>query len=111
MRYPKEVTPRPEQDPAAGFLSLVVVTPAYMVSIICWFVLVWWTLLDLGGAGVPFPFAGTLVTHTYPVTVLTAVGTGWLAFFMNKPGRIRLALCAPPLHAVLMVLALLLGLR
>lgn len=111
MRYPKELAPRPEQESAAGFLSLVVVTPAYMMSIICWFVLVWWTLLDMGGAGVAFPLAGSLVTHTYPVTVLAAVGAGWLGFFMNRPGRVRLALCAPPLHALLVVLALLIGLR
>ena len=111
MRVPKEFTPRPEQESAAGFLSLVVVTPAYMVSIICWFVLVWLTVLDLDGARVALPPVETLLTYTYPVTVLTAVGTGWLGFFMNRPGRVRAAVCAPPLHALLVVLALLIGLN
>ena len=111
MRYYREPVIRPEQESAAGFLSLVVTTPAYMGSIICWFVLVWLTVLDLDGVRVALPPAETFLTYTYPVTVLIAVGTGWVGFFMNRPGRVRLAVCAPPLHALLVALALLLGLN
>lgn len=111
MRYYDEPVVRPEQESAAGFLPLVVTTPAYMVSIICWFVLVWLTVLDLEGSRVALPPLETLLAYTYPVTVLTAVGTGWLGFFTNRPGRVRVALCAPPLHALLIVLALVVALR
>ena len=100
------VFPKPEQAELKGFLVLALTTPAYLGSIICWFVLVWLTLLDLGGTPVMLPLTAALVTHTYPVTVLGAVGAGWLGFFMNKPGRTRLALIAPPLHALLIVLTL-----
>lgn len=111
MRYYDEPVVRPEKEDVAGFLPLVMTTPAYMGSIICWFVLVWLTVLDLDGARVALPPAETLLTYTYPVTVLSAVGTGWLGFFMNRPGRVRIALCAPPLHALLVALALLTGLN
>ncbi len=100
------VFPKAEQVELKGFLALALTTPVYLVSIICWFVLVWLTVLDVDGTPVRLPLAATLVTHTYPVTVLSAVGAGWLGFFMDRPRRTRFALCAPPLHALLIILIL-----
>lgn len=100
------VFPKPEQGELKGFIALALTTPVYLVSIICWFVLVWLTVLDLEGTPVTLPLAATLVTHTYPVTVLSAVAAGWLGFFMERSRLTRLALCAPPLHALLIVLTL-----
>ena len=101
------VFPKPEQADLKGFLALALTTPAYLGSIICWFVLVWLTLLDFDGAPVSLPLTAALVTHTYPVTVLSAVGAGWLGFFMDKSRLTHFALGAPPLHALLVVLTLL----
>lgn len=105
------VFPRPEQEELRGFLALALTTPVYLVSIICWFVLVWLTVLDVDGTPVRLPLAATLVSHTYPVTVLSAVGAGWLGFFMDRPQLTRFALYAPPLHALLIILVLVLMLE
>lgn len=101
------VFPRHEQVELKGFFALALTTPVYLVSIICWFVLVWLTVLDVDGTPVRLPLIATLVTHTYPVTVLGAEAAGWLGFFMDRPRLTRLALCAPPLHALMIVLTLL----
>lgn len=108
MRHYREPVIDHRQPVTAGFLTLIVTTPAYLVSIICWFVLVFLTLLDSEGTPVSLPLGATLVTHTYPVTVLGAVGTGWLGFFTERPRLARLAPVAPPLHALCIVLTLVL---
>ncbi len=105
------VFPKPGQAEPKGFLALALTTPAYLGSIICRFVLVWLTHLDLNGTPLTLPLTAALLTHTYPVTVLSAVGAGWFEFFMDKCGLTRLALCAPPLHALLVVSTLLLTLE
>ena len=107
MRHYREPVVDQRQPTPAGFLALIVTTPAYLVSIICWFVLVLLTLLDLEGTPVSLPLGATLVTHTYPVTVLGAVAAGWLGFFTGRPRVMRLAPLAPPLHALLIALTLL----
>ena len=105
------VFPKAEQVELKGFLALALTTPVYLVSIICWFVLVWLTVLDVDGTPVRLPLAATLVSHTCPITVLSAVGAGWLGFFMDRPRLTRFALCAPPLHALLIILVLVLMLE
>lgn len=106
MRHYREPVIDHRQPVTAGFLALIVTTPAYLVLIICWFVLVLLTLLDLEGAPVSLPLGAALITHTYPVTVLSAVAVGWLGFFTERPRLARLAPLAPPLHALLIVLTL-----
>lgn len=101
------VFPKPEQAELKGFLALALTTPAYLGSIICWFVLVWLTLLDLDGTPLTLPLTAARVTHTYPVTVLGAVGAGWLGFFTDRSRLTCVALGTPPLHALLVVLTLL----
>ena len=107
MRHYREPVLDRRQPTPAGFLTLIVTTPAYLVSIICWFVLVLLTLLDLEGTPVSLPLGATLITHTYPVTVLGAVAAGWLGFFTERPRIMRLAPLAPPLHVLLIALTLL----
>ena len=107
MRHYREPVIDQRQPTPAGFLALIITTPAYLVSIICWFVLVLLTLLDLEGTPVRLSLGATLVTHTYPVTVLGAVAAGWLGFFTERPRITRLAPLAPPLHALLIALTLL----
>ena len=107
MRHYREPVIDQRQPVTAGFLVLIITTPAYLVSIICWFVLVWLTLLDLEGTPIRLPLGATLITHTYPVTVLSAVAVGWLGFFTERPRLARLAPLAPPLHALLVALTLL----
>lgn len=112
MRYPSESElPRPEQQKLVGFIPLALTTPAYLISIICWFALVWLSVLDIDGAPVALPLGAALIAHSYPLTVLGAVAVGWSGFFMEKPMLTRLALGAPPLHALFIALALVLGLE
>ena len=112
MRYPRESEfPRPEQQELLGFIPLALTTPAYLISIICWFVLVWLSVLDIDGAPVPLPLGAALIAHSYPLTVLGAVAAGWVGFFSERPHLARVAPWAPPLHALFIVLALVLGLE
>ena len=106
MHHYREPVVDQRQPTPAGFLALIITTPAYLVSIICWFVLVWLTLLDLEGTPARLSLGATLVTHTYPVTVLGAVAAGWLGFFTERPRLMRFAPVAPPLHALLILLVL-----
>ncbi len=63
-----EPVPQLEQDELNGFLALALITPAYLGSIICWFALVWLTLLNLGGAPVSLPLHALLVVLTLLLT-------------------------------------------
>ena len=76
------------------------------MSIICWFVLVCISVLDLEGTPVALPLGAAVVAYSYPVTVLGAVGTGWFGFFAQRAHLARLAPVAPPLHALLLALVL-----